>query len=133
MRRRPFSVEQVRRHQELEPAVRWRRLVMMCRQLGAAAEIETQGAQPDPSGVARWSAIDFANELALVRRTPTALQTPEGARAAALLIFAAKAFRDASPRGRRAFARPMIAAAELVDELMQTAAGSARANDGGLA
>lgn len=118
MRKRPFSVEQVRRHQELEPAIRWRRLVIMCRQLGSAAEIETNGPQPDLTGVARWSAIDFANELALVRRTPPALQTPEGARAAALLIFAAKAFRDAGPRGRRVFARPMIAAADLVDELM---------------
>ncbi|ATC34091.1 hypothetical protein CA606_18120 [Caulobacter vibrioides] len=118
MRKRPFSVEQMRRHQDLDPAIRWRRLVTMCRQLGAAAEIETRGAQPDPSGVARWSLIDFANEISLARRTPFALQTPEGARAAAMLIFAAKAFRDASPRGRRSFARPLIAVADLVDDLM---------------
>jgi hypothetical protein len=119
MRKRPFSVEQARRQADTTPRVRWRRLVMMSQQLGAAAESETSGAQPDRTGVARWSAIDFASEIAQAGAPPEGMDTEEGRRALGLLISAAKAFRDASPKRRRLFARPLVASADLVAELME--------------
>lgn len=118
-RRRPFAVEQVRRHAELSPAIRWRRLAMYGRQLAGAALGEMNGPQPDRTGVARWSLISFSAELADASATPPCLNSPDGERALDVFRAAGRGFAGASAAHRRTFAPALMCAAQLIDDLMK--------------
>lgn len=117
MRKRPFAVEQARRQAQMTPHVRWRRLALQALQLGGCALGELQGAKPDATGAARWSAIAFAAELAQAGAPPPLLNHDDGRRALALLVVAGKAFAEAGPQRRRIFAPALIAAGQLVEDL----------------
>lgn len=123
-RRRPFSVEQARRKATMSPHVRCRRLALQALQLGNGALGELTGAQPDPSGNARWSLISFSEDLAHAPFfLPPALDHADGAAAWTVLVICGRAFVAASPNRRRAFAPPLIAAAQLVEDLFQEQRG----------
>lgn len=123
-RHRSFTIEQARRKDAMTPHVRCRRLALQALQLGGCALGELNGAQPDPTGTARWSLIGFNEELAHAPPAmPPALNHPDGLRAWSVLLIAGRAFAAASPNRRRAFAPALIAAAQLVEDLFQEQRG----------
>jgi hypothetical protein len=118
MRTRPFAVEQVRRQGAVGPGVLWRKLVHHAQQIAGAALGEIKGVQPDKGGAERWNLMGFA-EAASRACTPPFLKADATTTNAVLLFrIAAKTFAQAGPDQRRAVAPALIAAAQLMGDLM---------------
>lgn len=118
MRSRPFAVEQVRRQGAIGPGVLWRKLVHHAQQAAAVALGELKGAQPDKGGSERWSLMAFAEAAAQACTPPFRRPDATHANAVALFRVAARAFAQAGPDQRRAVAPSLIAAAQLMGDLM---------------
>lgn len=118
MRARPFAVEQVRRQAEMSPAVRWRKLLHHGRQAAARALGEISGPEPDRGGSERWSLMDFAREASLADTPPFARQDADTTNCVALFRAAARAFAQASAGRRKTVAPALLAAAQVIEDLM---------------
>ena len=118
MRARPFAVEQVRRQGAIGPGVLWRKLVHHAQQVAGVALGEVKGPQPDRSGAERWSLMAFAEAAAQASTPPFRKPDPLHANAVNLFRAAARAFAHAGPDQRRAVAPSLIAAAQLMGDLM---------------
>lgn len=123
MRSRPFAVEQVRRQGTIGPGVMWRKLVHHAQQVAGVALGEIKGAQPDKGGAERWNLMAFA-EAASQACTPP-FQKPDATTTNAVALFrvAARTFAQAGPDQRKAVAPSLIAAAQLMGDLMDRERG----------
>lgn len=124
MRSRPFAVEQVRRQGEIKPGVLWRKLVHHALQVTAVALGELEGgARPDKGGAERWSLMTFSQVAAQACTPPFMRPDTTTTNAVALFRVAARAFAEAGPDQRKAVAPALIAAAQLMGDLMDQERG----------
>lgn len=118
MRPRPFTVEQARRRGEIKPGVLWRKLVHHAQQVAGVALGEIKGQQPDKGGAERWSLMAFAEQASQACTPPFLKADVTTTNAVALFRIAARTFAQAGPDQRRAVAPSLIAAAQLMGDLM---------------
>jgi hypothetical protein len=118
VRARPFAIEQARRKGDIKPGVLWRKLVHHAHQVAAVALGELKGVQPDKGGAERWSLMAFAEQASQACTPPFLQNDATTANAVTLFRQAAKTFAQAGPDQRRAVAPSLIAAAQLMGDLM---------------
>lgn len=118
MRARPFAIEQTRRKGEIKPGILWRKLVHHAHQVAAVALGELEGVRPDKGGAERWSLMAFAEQASQACTPPFLKADLTTANAVAMFRVAARAFAQAGPDQRRAVAPCLIAAAQLMGDLM---------------
>ncbi len=118
MRSRPFAIEMVRRQGEIGPGVLWRKLVHYAQQQAALALGELNGARPDRGGGERWTLMAFAEAAATACTPPFRKPAAIHANAVALFRAAVRTFVQAGPDQRRAVAPSLLAAANLMGDLM---------------
>lgn len=118
MRNRPFAVEKVRRQGSIGPGVLWRKLVHHAQQVASVALGELKGPMPDKGGAERWNLMAFAEVAAQACTPPFRKADETHVNAVALFRQAARTFAAAAPQRRRAVAPALLAAAQLMGDLM---------------
>lgn len=123
MRARPFAIEQARRKGEIKPGILWRKLVHYAHQVASVALGELEGVRPDKGGAERWTLMAFAEQASQACTPPFLKSDATTTNAVALFRQAARTFAQAGPDQRRTVAPSLIAAAQLMGDLMDQERG----------